>query len=93
MKNIHGLGAFGIMPYLNDDLLKQIKYANIKTRAGKIAYLLSAGPNAQKPEMGDGVHEARGALKWMAGIIENSLAPVREKSLDDARDKEEENEK
>jgi hypothetical protein len=43
--------------------------------------------------MGDGVHEARGALKWMAGIIENSLAPVREKSLDDARDKEEENEK
>lgn len=70
MKDIHGLGAFGIMPYLNEDLLKQIKYADIKTRAGKIAYLMSLGRNAKKPEIKEGVHEARGALKWIADVMQ-----------------------
>jgi len=65
MKEIHGLGAFGITPYMSEDLLKQIKYADIKTRAGKIAYLLTLGKEAKKPQVKEGVHEARGALKWI----------------------------
>jgi hypothetical protein len=70
MKEIHGLGAFGISPYMSEDLLKQVKYANIKTRAGKVAYLLTLGNKAQKPQVREGVHEARGALKWIAELIE-----------------------
>jgi hypothetical protein len=65
MKEIHGLGAFGITPYMSEDLLKQIKYADIKTRAGKIAYLLTLGKEAKKPQVKEGVHDARGALKWI----------------------------
>lgn len=65
MKEIHGLGAFGISPYLSEDLLKQVRYADIKTRAGKIAYLLALGKDAKKPEVREGVHAARGALKWI----------------------------
>ncbi|MFA4844696.1 MAG: hypothetical protein WC632_07110 [Candidatus Margulisiibacteriota bacterium] len=66
MKEIHGLGAFGIAPFMSDDLLKQAKYANIKSRAGKMAYLAALGERAPKPEIRAGVHEAGGALKWIA---------------------------
>lgn len=69
MKEIHGLGAFGISPYLSEDLLKQVKYANIKTRAGKVAYLLTLGGKAKKPQVKEGVHEARGALKWISEVL------------------------
>jgi len=69
MKDIHGLGAYGIVPFLSEDLLKQIKYSNIKTRAGKIAYLTALGDKAKKPEVHEGVYEARGALKWINEII------------------------
>jgi len=72
MKNIHGLGAFGMLPYLNEDLLKQIKLADIKNRAGKIAYLMSAGHKTKKPEINDGIHEARGALKLIEKTIERA---------------------
>ncbi|OGB89259.1 hypothetical protein A2625_03730 [candidate division WOR-1 bacterium RIFCSPHIGHO2_01_FULL_53_15] len=70
MKEIHGLGAFGIMPYFSEDLLKQTRLANIKTRAGKVAYLLSMGDKAKKPQVKEGVYEARGALKWIAKLLE-----------------------
>ena len=70
MKDLHGLGAFGISPYLSEDLLKQIKYANIKTRAGKLAYLASLGNKAKKPQIKEGVREALGALKWIKEEIE-----------------------
>jgi hypothetical protein len=69
MKEIHGLGAFGIVPFLSEDLLKQAKLANIKTRAGKIAYLMTLGEKAKKPQIKEGVHEACGALKWIAEIL------------------------
>ncbi len=69
MKEVSGLGAFGIVPYLSEDLLKQMKFANIRTRAGKIAYLTSIGKDAKKPEVKEGVHEARGALKWISEIL------------------------
>lgn len=71
MSEIHGMGAFGIVPYLSEDLIKQLKYANIKTRAGKVAYLMALGDKAKKPEIRDGVHEARGALKWIEEVINN----------------------
>jgi hypothetical protein len=70
MKEIHGLGAYGISPYLSEDLLKQVKYADIKTRAGKVAYLMTLGKDAKKPEVKEGVHAARGALKWISAILE-----------------------
>jgi hypothetical protein len=70
MAEIHGLGAFGIVPYLSEDLLKQVKYANIKTRAGKVAYLLTLGEKAKKPRIEEGVYQARGALKWIAELLE-----------------------
>ena len=69
MKEIHGLGAFGISPYLSEDLLKQVKYTDIKTRAGKIAYLVSLGEKAKKPEIKEGVYPARGALKWIEEVL------------------------
>jgi hypothetical protein len=69
MTEIHGIGAFGIVPFLSDDVLKQTKLANIKTRAGKVAYLLSLGEKAKKPQVKEGVHEARGALKWISEIL------------------------
>jgi len=71
MIEIHGLGAFGIVPFLSDDVLKQTKLAHIKTKAGKIAYIMSLGKKAKKPHVHEGVHEARGALKWIASILED----------------------
>lgn len=69
MIDVHGIGAFGIVPFLSEDLLKQSKLANIKTRAGKIAYLMSLGKKAKKPQVKEGVYEARGALKWIAEVL------------------------
>lgn len=71
MKEIYGIGSFGFVPYLSDDLIKQARYAEIKTRAGKVAYLLTLGKEAKKPEIKDGVHEARGALKWIKEVLEH----------------------
>jgi len=65
MKDVSGIGAFGYLPYLSDDLIKQAKYKDIRTRAGKIAYLMALGKDAKKPQIKEGVHEARGALKWL----------------------------
>jgi len=69
MIDVHGIGAYGIVPFLSDDLLKQSKYANIKTKAGKVAYLMTLGDKAKKPKVKEGVHEARGALKWISEIL------------------------
>ncbi len=69
MIDVSGIGAYGIVPFLSDDLLKQSKYANIKTKAGKVAYILTLGKKAKKPKVKEGVHEARGALKWIKEAI------------------------
>ena len=69
MINIHGLGAYGIVPFLSDDVLKQARLANITTAAGKLAYYMIAKDKKQKPVIQDGVEEARGALKWIAEIV------------------------
>jgi hypothetical protein len=69
MKDIYGLGAFGTVPFLSEDIIKQARLANIRTQAGKIAYILALGKNAKKPRIKEGVHEARGALKWISEII------------------------
>ena len=55
MSDIHGIGSYGIVPFLSEDLLKQVKYSNIKTRAGKIAYLMTLGEKAGKPQVKEGV--------------------------------------
>ena len=69
MIDVHGIGAYGIVPFLSEDLLKQAKFANIKTRAGKVAYLLTLGDKARKPQVREGVEPARGALKWIAQVL------------------------
>jgi len=69
MIDIHGIGAYGIVPFLSEDVLKQAKLANIKTRAGKIAYIMTLGDKAKKPQVREGVHEARGALKWITEVL------------------------
>ena len=71
MKEISGIGAFGIVPYLSEDLLKQVKFANIRTRAGKVAYLMTMGEKAKKPQIKEGVYEARGALKLISDILKS----------------------
>jgi len=72
MKEIHGLGAFGFVPYLSEDMFKQMKtFNNIKTRAGKVAYLMALGNKAKKPQVKEGVYEARGALKWIEEVLAN----------------------
>lgn len=69
MKEIHGLGAFGIVPFLSEDVIKQARFADIRTRAGKLAYLMTLGEKAKKPEIKPGIHEARGALKWIEQVF------------------------
>jgi hypothetical protein len=69
--NINGLGAFGISPYLSDDLMKQAKYSDIRSQAGKVAFLTAIGEKRGKPRVEEGVHKARGALKWIASILED----------------------
>jgi hypothetical protein len=75
MIDVHGIGAYGIVPFLSEDVLKQAKLANIKTRAGKVAYLLSLGERAKKPKIKEGVHDAQGALKWIAEILKEGKNP------------------
>lgn len=70
MPDIYGIGAYGIHPYLNEDLLKQVKYANIKTRAGKIAYLSTLGEKAPKPSIEEGIDGAHGALKHIKHFLD-----------------------
>jgi hypothetical protein len=70
MTEVHGIGAYGIVPFLSEDLLKQVKYSAIKTRAGKMAYLATLGDKAPKPVIQEGVDEAKGALKWIAEVLE-----------------------
>jgi len=69
MIETHGIGSFGTFPFLSEDLLKQLKFTSIKSRAGRIAYLLSLGEKASKPQIKEGVHAARGALKWIAELF------------------------
>lgn len=69
MIDIHGIGAYGIVPFLSEDVLKQAKLANIKTRAGKIAYIMTLGDKAKKPQVREGIDEARGALKWISEVL------------------------
>ena len=71
MKELHGLSGFGLPHSLSDDMLKQTRLANIRTRAGKMAYLLSLGKKAKKPQIKEGVYEARGALKWIEEILKD----------------------
>ncbi|MFH1541953.1 MAG: hypothetical protein ABIE84_02555 [bacterium] len=69
MIDVSGIGAFGIIPFMSDDVLKQAKLSHIKTKAGRLAYIMSLGKKAQKPQIHEGVHEARGALKWISEIL------------------------
>lgn len=64
------IGSYGIYPFLSEDLMKQAKYSQIKTRAGRMAYILSLKEKAPKPKIEDGVDPAKGALKWIKKYLE-----------------------
>jgi len=70
MSGIHNLGSFGHVPYMSEDLAKQARLADIKSKPARLAYLMAVGKNAKKPKVKEGIHEARGALKWIASILE-----------------------
>lgn len=70
MIEINALGAFGIHPFLTEEVLKQKRLEEIKTSAGRIAYILAAGKKGGKPVIEPGVRAARGALKWISEILE-----------------------
>ncbi|MCX5750192.1 MAG: hypothetical protein NT099_00725 [Candidatus Saganbacteria bacterium] len=55
---------------MSDDVIKQMKYAHIKSRAGKIAYIMSLGKKAKKPDIEEGVEKARGGLKWVSRVLD-----------------------
>ena len=70
MTEIHGYGAHGIVPFMSDDFQKLMRrYKNIPTREGRIAFIMALGKKAHKAEVRDGVHAARGALKWIADVL------------------------
>lgn len=78
MIDIHAVGAFGIMPFMNEEVNK--KFREIKTRAGRIAYLASLGKKrANKPHIKEGVYEARGALKWISKVLDEEEKKKNEK--------------
>jgi hypothetical protein len=70
MIDTSGIRGFGTNPVPNEDLLKQIRLNTIKTRAGKVAYLMLVGHNADLGGMANGIKKAEGALKWVARVME-----------------------
>jgi hypothetical protein len=66
---LEGIGSFGAHPIPSDDLLKQAKLSDIKTSAGKTAYVLLHGDKKVGHIM-NGITKAGGALKWIAKVLE-----------------------
>ena len=74
MTEISGLGAFGVHPIPNDDILKQVRLGHIKTKAGKMAYLLLHGSDADLGGIVNGISKAEGAIKWISRILKERTA-------------------
>ncbi len=70
MLRAEGISAFGIRPIPSEDLLKQIRLANIKTRAGRVAYLMVLGEDATLGRIVVGISKADGALKWISKVLQ-----------------------
>jgi len=70
MVETSGVRGSGINPVPNEDLLKQVRLNTIKTRAGKVAYLMLLGHNADLGGISNGIKKAEGALKWVAKVLE-----------------------
>jgi hypothetical protein len=70
MSEITGPRGFGIHSLPSEDLLKQIKLNQIKTKAGKIAYLVLHGEKAALGSIMNGVTKALGAIKWIDRVLE-----------------------
>ena len=67
--DINAVGAFGFMLFMNEEINK--KFREIKSQAGRIAYLASLGKKrAAKPHIKEGVYEAKGALKWISNVLD-----------------------
>ena len=70
MSEVGEVRGFGINPIPSEDLLRQIRLNQIKTKAGKIAYLLMHGEKAALGSISNGVKKAEGAIKWIARVLE-----------------------
>ena len=64
-----GVGSFGIHPVPSDELLKKMKLSSIKTRAGRIAYLVLLGEDSSPGRVASGISKAEGALKWISRVM------------------------
>jgi hypothetical protein len=70
MSEVSGPRGFGIHPIPSEDLLKQIKLNQIKTKAGKVAYLVLHGEKAALGGIANGIGRAEGAIKWITRVLE-----------------------
>jgi hypothetical protein len=65
-----GVGPFGANAIPNEELLKQLKLKTIKTRAGRVAYLMLLGEDAALGRVANGISKAEGSLKWISRVLE-----------------------
>ena len=66
MIDIQGIGpGFPILP----EELEKERYKDIKTRAGKIAFLRAMGKDVKVAEVHQGIAKAEGALKWIDEVF------------------------
>jgi len=67
MIEISGIGpGFPILP---EDLEKDKRFKDIKTQAGKIAFLRAMGKDVRVAEIHAGITKAEGALKWINDVF------------------------
>jgi hypothetical protein len=66
---IEGIGRFGVHPIPNEEVIKQSKFDHIKTRAGKVAFVMLHGTETIGKMM-NGINKSSGALKYVARVLE-----------------------
>jgi|GEM_PF-5492387 len=66
-----GIGRFGVSQIPSEEFLKKLKLFNIKTRAGKIAFLMLMGNDATLGRVAKGVNHAKGALSMVSRVLKD----------------------
>jgi len=69
MDGIDGVNKFSSRPIINEETIKQLKLVNIKTRAGKVAFLMLLGNDAPLGRMANGISKADKALKFVSRVL------------------------
>lgn len=69
MIDIKSVGPGG--PIFSDDIERE-RLKEIKSRVGKIAFLMSAGKEARVAHVSSGIARSQGALKWIEEVFEQA---------------------